>query len=117
MKQNDLLVFYEARKGVKPEERDLWEFLGLRAKPFENVRYLLPWRKGTRTTGVLNCFGDLPHQFQTYRLAEPHDEIERAKKAIDVIAVNDRGNRRLSYFQKAFRLDLPEDELPAGLSM
>jgi hypothetical protein len=28
-----------------------------------------------------------------YRLAERPDEIERAKKAIDVIAVNDRGNR------------------------
>jgi len=66
VKQNDLLVIDKPRKSVKPEEHELWEFLGLRAKPFENVRYLLPWGKETQTTGVPNCFGDLPDQFQTY---------------------------------------------------
>jgi DNA helicase HerA-like ATPase len=66
VKQNDLLVIDKPRKSVKTEEHELWEFLGLRAKPFENVRYLLPWGKETQTTGVPNCFGDLPDQFQTY---------------------------------------------------
>ncbi|MGH9737570.1 MAG: ATP-binding protein [Candidatus Acidiferrales bacterium] len=69
VKQNDLLVIDKPRKSVKPEEHALWEFLGLRAKPFENVRYLLPWGKETQTTGVPNCFGDLPDQFQTYAYA------------------------------------------------
>lgn len=66
VKQNDLLVIDRPRKGMKPEEHELWEFLGLRPKPFENVRYLLPWGKETQTTGLPNCFGEPPDQFLTY---------------------------------------------------
>jgi DNA helicase HerA-like ATPase len=69
VKQNDLLVIDKARKNVKPEEIELWEFLGLRPQPFENVRYLLPWGKETQTTGLPNIFGDLPDAFQTYAYA------------------------------------------------
>jgi hypothetical protein len=66
VKQNDLLVIDKPRKGMKPEEHDLWDFLGLRPQPFDNVRYLLPWGKDTQTTGLPNCFGEPPDQFQTY---------------------------------------------------
>jgi hypothetical protein len=66
VKQNDLLVIDKARKGVRPEEHEMWEFLGLKPQPFENVRYLLPWGKQTQTTGMPNIFGDLPDMFQTY---------------------------------------------------
>jgi hypothetical protein len=66
VKQNDLLVIDRPRKGMKPEEHDLWDLLGLRPQPFENVRYLLPWGKETQTTGLPNCFGEPPDQFQTY---------------------------------------------------
>lgn len=48
------------------EEHELWEHLGLKPQPFMNVRYLLPWGKETQTTGVPNCFGEPPDQFQTY---------------------------------------------------
>lgn len=66
VKQNDLLVIDRVRKDIKPEELNLWEYLGLRPQPFENVRYLLPWGKQTPTTGLPNCFGEPPDQFQTY---------------------------------------------------
>jgi len=66
VKQNDLLVIDKPRKGMKPEEHEIWEFLGLKPQPFENVRYLLPWGKETQTTGLPNCFGEPPDQFQTY---------------------------------------------------
>ncbi len=66
VKQNDLLVIDKPRKGMKPEEHKLWEELGLKPQPFENVRYLLPWGKHTQTTGLPNCFGEPPDQFQTY---------------------------------------------------
>jgi len=66
VKQNDLLVIDKPRKGMKPEEHDLWDFMGVKPKPFENVRYLLPWGKETHTTGLPNCFGEPPDQFQTY---------------------------------------------------
>ncbi len=66
VKQNDLLVIDKPRKGMKPEEHELWDFLGVRPEPFENVRYLLPWGKETQTTGLPNCFGEPPDQFQTY---------------------------------------------------
>lgn len=66
VKQDDLLVIDKPRKGMKPEEHDMWETLGLKPQPFENVRYLLPWGKDTQTTGLPNCFGEPPDQFQTY---------------------------------------------------
>lgn len=66
VKQHDLLVIDKPRKGMKPEEHEMWEYLGLKPQPFENVRYLLPWGKDTQTTGLPNCFGEPPDQFQTY---------------------------------------------------
>ena len=66
VKQNDLLVIDKARKGIKPEEHEMWEFMGLKPQPFDNVRYLLPWGKETQTTGLPNCFGEPPDMFQTY---------------------------------------------------
>ncbi len=69
VKQNDLLVIDKARKGMKPEEHELWDELGVKPQPFENVRYLLPWGKDTQTTGLPNCFGEPPDQFQTYAYA------------------------------------------------
>ncbi len=66
VKQNDLLVIDKPRKDIKPGDLELWELLGLKPQPFENVRYLLPWGKETQTTGLPNCFGEPPDQFQTY---------------------------------------------------
>ena len=66
VKQNDLLVIDKDRKGIKPEEIEFWEFLGLKPKVFENVRYLLPWGKRTITTGLPNCFGEPPDQCFPY---------------------------------------------------
>lgn len=66
VKQNDLLVIDKPRKGMDPEEHDIWDEIGLKPQAFENVRYLLPWGKDTQTTGLPNCFGEPPDQFQTY---------------------------------------------------
>ncbi len=66
VKQNDLLVIDKPRKGMKPQEHDLWDQIGLTPQPFENVRYLLPWGKDTQTRELPNCFGEPPDQFQTY---------------------------------------------------
>jgi len=69
VKQNDLLVIDKPRKGMKPEEHERWDFLGLKPQPFETVRYVLPWGKHTQTTGLPNCYGEPPDQFQTYAYA------------------------------------------------
>jgi len=66
VKQNDLLVIDKTRKTIKPEEQHFWEDLGLKPRPFNNVRYLLPHGKGTATTGLPNCFGEPPDQFRIY---------------------------------------------------
>jgi len=66
VKQNDLLVIDKPVKGMLPEDHDIWDRLELKPTPFENVRYLLPWGKDTQTTGLPNCFGEPPDQFQTY---------------------------------------------------
>ena len=69
VKQNDLLVIDKPRMGMPPDQHQVWEELGLSPRPFENVRYLLPWGKDTQTTGLPNCFGEPPDQFQTYAYA------------------------------------------------
>jgi hypothetical protein len=66
VKQNDLLVIDKPRKNPKPDDIELWEYLGLQPTPFQNVRYLLPWGKETQTTGLPNSFGEPPDQFQIY---------------------------------------------------
>ncbi|HZQ51211.1 MAG TPA: ATP-binding protein [Bryobacteraceae bacterium] len=66
VKQNDLLVIDKPRKGIKPEEQELWRYLGLKPGPFTNVRYLLPWGKETQTTKLPNCFGEPPDEFKIY---------------------------------------------------
>ncbi len=66
VKQNDLLVIDKPVKGFRPEDHEMWEAIGLKPQPFRNVRYLLPWGKDTQTTGLPNCFGEPPDQFQTY---------------------------------------------------
>lgn len=66
VKQNDLLVIDKPRKDLTPEELEMWEFLGLKPQPFENVRYLLPWGKETYNTGRPNCHGEPPDHYVTY---------------------------------------------------
>src|SRR5438105_5396175 len=66
VKQNDLLVIDRPRKNPRAEDIEFWEYLGLTPKPFDNVRYLLPWGKETQTTGLPNSFGEPPDQFQMF---------------------------------------------------
>ncbi|WP_258358480.1 ATP-binding protein [Moorella sulfitireducens] len=66
VKQNDLLVIDRPRRDIKPEQLEMWDYLGLQPQPFTNVRYLLPWGKQTQTTGMPNCFGEPPDQFHIY---------------------------------------------------
>jgi len=66
VKQNDLLVIDKPWRDMPQEQKLLWDELGLEPKPFHNVRYLLPWGKETATTGVPNCFGEPPDQWQNF---------------------------------------------------
>jgi len=66
VKQNDLLVIDKPRKDMKPEEHGLWDSLGLEPRPFQNVRYLLPFAKDTQSTGMPNCFGEPPDGSMSY---------------------------------------------------
>jgi len=57
VKHGDLLTIDQyPPKGLSPEEHKLWETLGLTPKPFDNVRYLLPWGKYTAQDGRPNSF-------------------------------------------------------------
>lgn len=48
VKHGDLLSIDQPPPGgLTPEDRELWERLGLKPEPFKNVRYLLPQRKQT----------------------------------------------------------------------
>jgi hypothetical protein len=57
VKHGDLLSIDQPPKGgLEPEQHEMWEQLGLTPKPFDNVRYLLPYAKDTPTTGRPNSF-------------------------------------------------------------
>lgn len=57
VKHGDLLsIDQPPRRGLEPEQHELWERLGLVPKPFDNVRYLLPHGKETSRTGRPNSF-------------------------------------------------------------
>lgn len=57
VKHGDLLsIDQPPPRGLEPEQHELWEKLGLTPKPFQNVRYLLPYGKDTPTTGRPNSF-------------------------------------------------------------
>lgn len=66
VKQNDLLVIDKPCKDMKPEEHEMWEALELDPRPFENVRYLLPFGKETQATGIPNSFGEPPDPHFNY---------------------------------------------------
>jgi hypothetical protein len=66
VKQNDLLVIDKPEADIPATDLALWDKMGLEPRPFENVRYLLPWGKATATTGLPNCFGEPPEAFMTY---------------------------------------------------
>ena len=57
VKHGDLLTIDQPPAGgLPPEQHEMWEALGLMPKPFDNVRYLLPYGKDTANTGRPNSF-------------------------------------------------------------
>ncbi|MBC7221374.1 ATP-binding protein [Candidatus Bipolaricaulota bacterium] len=79
VKHGDLLSIDQPPKGgLPPEQHEFWEALGLRPKPFDNVRYLLPYGKETPTTGRPNSFR-LPERnwfLYAYSLADTYDKLD-----------------------------------------
>jgi DNA helicase HerA-like ATPase len=62
VKQADLLQVDVRGPELPPEQKELWEAMGLKPKPFENVRYLLP--RGDK--GLPNCFPPEPSMRTLY---------------------------------------------------
>jgi len=78
VKHADLLTIDQPVEGMEPEQHDLWDALGLEPQPFDNVHYLLPWGKDTKTTQRPNSFEPLPDFFQTYAysLRDTYDKLD-----------------------------------------
>ena len=62
VKQADLLQVDKRGPELKPEQKAMWEAMGLEPKPFENVRYLLP--RGP--SGGPNSYQPIPSIYSTY---------------------------------------------------
>jgi len=79
VKHGDLLSIDQPPKGgLEPEQHELWERLGLRPKPFDNVRYLLPHGKDTPRTGYPNSFR-LPERnwfIYAYSLQDTYSKLD-----------------------------------------
>lgn len=63
VKQADLLQVDVRGPELPPEQKELWEAMGLEPKPFGNVRYLLP---RSEKPGIPNCFPPEPGQYTIY---------------------------------------------------
>jgi len=79
VKHGDLLTIDKPpATGLSPEQHELWETLGLTPKPFDNVRYLLPFGKDTPSTGRPNSFR-IPERnwfLYAYSLQDTYDKLD-----------------------------------------
>lgn len=62
VKQADLLQVDKRGPDLKPEQKEMWEAMGLEPKPFDNVKYLLP----RSSSGDPNSYQPIPSIFSTY---------------------------------------------------
>ncbi|HBY94689.1 MAG TPA: ATP-binding protein [Chloroflexi bacterium] len=73
VKQGDLLMVDQRGPELPPEQKEMWEALGLEPKPFSNVRYLLP--RGPK--GQLNSFIEPPiYTLYAYDLDSTADKLD-----------------------------------------
>jgi hypothetical protein len=79
VKHGDLLSIDQPPKGgLEKEQLDMWERLGLTPKPFDRVRYLLPYGKETLRTGRPNSFR-LPEKnwmIYAYSLQDSYNKLD-----------------------------------------
>lgn len=79
VKHGDLLsIDQEPRRGLEPEQHEMWEAMGLSPRPFDNVRYLLPHGKDTPRTGEPNSFR-IPERdwfIYAYSLQDTYDKLD-----------------------------------------
>lgn len=79
VKHGDLLRIDERpERELAPEEQAIWKAMGLEPKPFENVRYLLPWGKYTAQQGTPNSFVTPQHNWflYAYSLQDTYDKLD-----------------------------------------
>jgi len=62
VKQADLLQVDVRGPELPPEQKELWETMGLTPRPFDKVRYLLPRGDG----GLPNCYSPAPNLYTIY---------------------------------------------------
>lgn len=62
VKQADLLQVDQRGPDLKPEQKEMWEAMGLEPKPFDNVKYLLP----RSSSGAPNSYQPIPNIYSTY---------------------------------------------------
>ena len=62
VKQADLLQVNVRGPELPPEQKEIWEAIGLEPRPFENVRYLLPRGQD----GMPNSFSPTPDRYTLY---------------------------------------------------
>ncbi len=77
VKHGDLLRIDEPAQ-LAPEEQKTWEAMGLEPKPFEKVRYLLPWGKHTNRQGTPNSFVTPQRNWflYAYSLQDTYDKLD-----------------------------------------
>ncbi len=79
VKHGDLLTIDQPpKRGLPPEQHELWETLGLTPKPFDKVRYLLPYGKDTPRTGNPNSFRTPERDWflYAYSLQDTYDKLD-----------------------------------------
>jgi len=75
VKQADLLQVDRRGPELDPDQKEIWETMGLEPKPFEKVKYLLP---RSSTPGIPNSFQPTPniHTIYAYDLPSTADKLD-----------------------------------------
>jgi DNA helicase HerA-like ATPase len=79
VKHGDLLsIDQPPRGGLEPEQQEMWKRLGLTPRPFDRVRYLLPYGKDTSRTGRPNSFRlpDRNWKIYAYSLQDTYTKLD-----------------------------------------
>ena len=80
VKHDDLLHIHETNENLTQQDHEMWQALGLEAKPFpsDRVHYLLPNGKHTTNTGKANSHStpDIPFDIYAYALGNSKDKLD-----------------------------------------
>jgi len=87
VKGRDLLAIDEINDELTPEDKEIYNYLGLETSPFKNVKYFYPYSKDL-TTSTYGRKGDIESQIELGKAFQYKYIFEDDKESIDLLFSN-----------------------------